>query len=68
LEVRVTGELDSAIKLLRRKLQKEGVLGELKKRRYYEKPSVKRKNKQREAARKRARARSRGRGRRTFGR
>lgn len=59
MEVKVTGELDSAIKLLRRKLQKEGVLGELKKRRYYEKPSVKRKNKQREAARKRAKSRRR---------
>ncbi len=59
MEVKVTGELDGAIKLLRRKLQKEGVLGELKKRRYYEKPSVKRKNKQREAARKRAKSRRR---------
>jgi small subunit ribosomal protein S21 len=66
LEVKVTGELEGAIKLLKRKLQKEGVLGELKKRRYYEKPSVKRKNKQREAARKRARSKSRRR--RTSGR
>lgn len=66
MEVKVTGELEGAIKLLKRKLQKEGVLGELKKRRYYEKPSVKRKNKQREAARKRARSKSRRR--RTSGR
>jgi small subunit ribosomal protein S21 len=59
LEVIVHKDLDGAIKLLRRKLQKEGVLGELKRRRYYEKPSVKRKNKQREAARKRAKSRRR---------
>lgn len=59
MEVIVHKDLDGAIKLLRRKLQKEGVLGELKRRRYYEKPSVKKKTKQREAARKRAKSRRR---------
>jgi small subunit ribosomal protein S21 len=56
LEIRVNNDLDKAIVLLRRKLQKEGLMGELKKRRYYEKPSVKLKNKQREAQRRRAKS------------
>jgi small subunit ribosomal protein S21 len=59
LEVKVTTDIDSAIKLLRRKLQKEGLMKELKKRRFYEKPSVKLKNKQREAQRKRAKSKRR---------
>ncbi len=57
MEVKVDGNLEYAIKILKRKLQKEGVMGELKKRRYYEKPSVKLKNKRREAQRKRAKSR-----------
>ncbi len=56
MEVKVTTDIDSAIQLLRRKLQKEGLMKELKKRRFYEKPSVKLKNKQREAQRKRAKS------------
>ncbi len=59
MEVKVTTDLESAIKLLRRKLQKEGLMKELKKRRFYEKPSVKLKNKQREAQRKRAKSKRR---------
>ena len=59
MEVKVTTDIDSAIKLLRRKLQKEGLMKELKKRRFYEKPSVKLKNKQREAQRKRAKSKRR---------
>jgi small subunit ribosomal protein S21 len=55
LEVKVVGQnIERAIKLLKREAEKEGLFRELKKRRYYEKPSVKRKNKQREAAKKRA--------------
>ncbi|MDA8157533.1 MAG: 30S ribosomal protein S21 [Actinomycetota bacterium] len=54
MEIRVEGDIEKALKLLKRKLQKEGVLKELKKRRYYEKPSVKLKTKQREAQKKRA--------------
>lgn len=54
MEIRVDGDIEKALKLLKRKLQKEGVLKELKKRRYYEKPSVKLKTKQREARKKRA--------------
>jgi small subunit ribosomal protein S21 len=59
VEIRVGDDLDNAIKILRRKLQKEGLMRELKKRRYYEKPSVKEKNKQREAQRRRAKSRRR---------
>jgi small subunit ribosomal protein S21 len=59
VEIRVGDDLDGAIKLLRRRLQKEGLMRELKKRRYYEKPSVKEKNKQREAQRRRAKSRRR---------
>ena len=55
MEVKVVGQnIERAIKLLKREAEKEGLFRELKKRRYYEKPSVKRKNKQREAAKKRA--------------
>jgi small subunit ribosomal protein S21 len=54
VEVTVQNDLEAALRQLRKKLQKEGVLGELKKRRHYEKPSVKEKNKRREAQRRRA--------------
>lgn len=45
--------IDSAIKRFKRKCQKDGIIGDLRKREQYEKPSVKRKKKT-EAARKRA--------------
>jgi small subunit ribosomal protein S21 len=55
LEIQVKGnELEKSLKLLKRKLQTEGLFKELKKRRFYEKPSVRLKEKQREAQRKRA--------------
>ena len=44
--------LDSALKRFKRKCQKDGIIGEIRKRQEYEKPSVKRKHKA-EAARKR---------------
>ncbi|HWR58606.1 MAG TPA: 30S ribosomal protein S21 [Thermodesulfovibrionales bacterium] len=54
MEIRVNGnDLERALKLLKRQLQKDGLLKELKKRRYYEKPSVKMKSKQREAQKRR---------------
>jgi len=60
LEIRVhDNDVEKAIKLLKRLIQKEGVLGELKKRRYYEKPSVKLRRKQREARKRKAKT-SRG--------
>ena len=46
--------LDSALKRFKRKCQKDNILGEMRKKEYYEKPSVKRKKKE-EAARKRFR-------------
>jgi small subunit ribosomal protein S21 len=55
LEIRVKGsDLEKALKLLKRQLQKDGLLRELKKRRFYEKPSVKLKTKQREAQKRKA--------------
>ncbi len=57
MEVKVVGQnIERALKLLKREAEKEGLFRELKKRRYYEKPSVKKKNKQREAAKKRAKS------------
>ena len=54
LEVIVSDRgIERAIKTLKRKLASEGVLRELKVRRHYLKPSVKRRKKQAEAARRR---------------
>jgi small subunit ribosomal protein S21 len=50
LEVRVQSrDIEKALRNLKKKLQLDGVFGELKKRRFYEKPSVKKKRKQLEA-------------------
>ncbi len=46
--------IDSALKRFKRKCQKDGIIGDLRKHEAYEKPSVKRKKKS-EAARKRNR-------------
>ncbi len=56
LEVKVDGSVDRAIGRLKRALAREGVLKEVKNRRFYEKPSVKDKRKRREAERRRRRA------------
>ncbi|HEX9859617.1 MAG TPA: 30S ribosomal protein S21 [Nitrospirota bacterium] len=54
MEVRVQdGQVEKALKILKRQMAKEGLLKELKKRKYYEKPSVKKKRKQIEARKKR---------------
>ena len=55
MEIRVEGSLDQAMRVLKRKLAKEGVFKEMKKRAFYEKPSVKRKRKIREARKRRRR-------------
>jgi small subunit ribosomal protein S21 len=47
--------LDDALKRFRRSCQKSGVLAEMKKREYYEKPSVKKKKKIEARARKKKR-------------
>ena len=57
IEVWVDGDnIERAIRMLKRKMADEGVLRELKKRRYYEKPSEAKKRKQREAERRRRKA------------
>jgi len=54
LEIRVTdNDVEKALKILKRQIQKSGLLGELKKRRFYEKPSVKLRRKQRDAQKRR---------------
>mgnify|MGYP003477615982 FL=1 len=54
MEVRVLSrDIEKALRTLKKKLQLDGVFGELKKRRHYEKPSVKKKNKQLEAEKRR---------------
>ncbi len=57
MEVKVqNGQIENAIKALKRQLMRDGLLKELKKRTAYEKPSVRKKRKQREARRRRQRA------------
>jgi len=57
LEVKVqNNRIEDAIKSLKRQMMKDGILKELKNRRAYEKPSVKKKRKQREAKRRRLKA------------
>jgi small subunit ribosomal protein S21 len=54
-EVRVVDDqLEKALKILKRKLAQNGTFKELKKRRFYEKPSVKKKRKRQEATKRRA--------------
>ena len=55
VEVEVRDSLEKAMKILKQKMSKEGILQELKSRRFYEKPSVKSKRKLREAERRRKR-------------
>ncbi len=67
MEIRVLSrDIEKALRTLKKKLQLDGLFGELKKRRHYEKPSVKKKNKQLEAEKRRRkllkRARSSGTG------
>jgi len=50
LEIRVEGrDIEKALRILKREVQKSGLLKELKKRRHYNKPSVRKKIKQAEA-------------------
>jgi small subunit ribosomal protein S21 len=52
LEVTVEQNIEKAIKVLKRKLIKEGIFRELKQRRYFEKPSEKKKRKSKESVKK----------------
>lgn len=50
MEIRVEGkDVEKAIRVLKRKVQRDGIFRELKNRRFYEKPSLKKKRKKREA-------------------
>jgi small subunit ribosomal protein S21 len=52
LEIQVVdNNVEKAIRVLKRKLQQEGLFREMKQRKFYEKPSVKRKRKEKEAQR-----------------
>jgi len=54
LEIRVNGnDIERALKILKRQIQKDGLLRELKERRFYEKPSIKLRRNQREAQKRR---------------
>ena len=55
LEVEVRDNLEKVMKIFKQKLSKEGILQEVKRRRFYEKPSVKKKRKMREARKRRRR-------------
>lgn len=52
IEVEVRGDIEIAIRQLKKKLQLDGVKKELKRREFYEKPSAKRRRKSAEAKRK----------------
>ncbi len=57
MEIKVSeNNVDGALKVLKRKLQKEGLFREIKQRKSYEKPSEKEKRKRREARKKRMKA------------
>lgn len=51
--VEVRGDIEKAIRILKKKMQLDGLQRELRSRRYYEKPSVKKKRKRLEATRRR---------------
>ena len=48
VEVEVRDSLEKAMKILKQKMSKEGILQELKRRRFYEKPSERRRRKMKE--------------------
>jgi len=56
ITVEVKGDIEKAIKILKKRMQLEGIQKELKYRRFYEKPSVKKKRKRLDAARRRRKA------------
>ncbi len=49
MEIRVDGNIEKALRVLKRKMQTDGLFRELKNRRFYEKPSLRKKRKRREA-------------------
>jgi len=59
LEVKVYDDLEKALRALKKKMAQEGLYKEMKKRRFYEKPSVRMKRKRDEAERRRRKNMSR---------
>jgi small subunit ribosomal protein S21 len=57
----IDNQIEAALKVLKKQMQKDGTFQEMKRRAYYEKPSVKRKRKQALARKKRRRALQRSR-------
>lgn len=57
----IDNQVESALKALKKRMQKEGLFQEMKRRAHYEKPSVKRKRKQAQARKKLRRALQRSR-------
>lgn len=56
MEVKVyNNDVEKALKILKKRVSKSGLLRELKDRRHYEKPSTKRKKKQKRASKRAAR-------------
>jgi small subunit ribosomal protein S21 len=57
LEIKVhENDVEKALKMLKTRLQKDGLFREIKNRKFYEKPSVKRKRKQAEARKRKAKS------------
>jgi small subunit ribosomal protein S21 len=52
----VDNQIEAALKALKKRMQREGLFQEMKRRSHYEKPSVKRKRKQAQARKRRRRA------------
>ena len=53
VKIKENESLDAALKRFKRNCQKAGIMGEVRKREHYDKPSVKRKKKSEAAAKKR---------------
>jgi small subunit ribosomal protein S21 len=51
IEVRVHEDIEKALRILKKKMQKDGLLKELKRRRFHEKPGIRKRRKQAEASR-----------------
>lgn len=61
MEIKVDGkDIEKALRILKRKIQSDGIFRELKNRRFYEKPSLKKKRKQREAQKRKRKSASGG--------
>lgn len=57
MEIKVErNDIEKAIRVLKRKIQRDGIFRELKNRRFYEKPSLKKKRKRLEAQKRRQKA------------